>query len=171
MSIPLLSDIRDQARGLDRDQRNAFLAALLGWTMDAFDYFLLIFVLTEVAEEFGTTAEKVTVATTLTLVARPLGAYLFGLWADKVGRRIPLMAEVLFSSAVEFVSGFSTSLTMLLVLRFFYGIGMGGEWGLGASLAMEKIPVAKRGFFSGLLQTGYSMGYLVAALAYFVITP
>ncbi len=171
MSLPLLRDIRDQASGLDRDQRNAFLAALLGWTMDAFDYFLLIFVITEVAKEFGTSAEKVTVATTLTLIARPLGAYLFGIWADKVGRRIPLMVDVLFYSAVEFVSGFSTSLTMLLVLRFLYGLGMGGEWGLGASLAMEKIPVEKRGFYSGLLQVGYSLGYLVAAVAYFVITP
>ena len=171
MSLPLLSDIRDQASGLDRDQRNAFLAALLGWTMDAFDYFLLIFVITEVAKEFGTSAEKVTVATTLTLIARPLGAYLFGIWADKVGRRIPLMVDVLFYSAVEFVSGFSTSLTMLLVLRFLYGLGMGGEWGLGASLAMEKIPVGKRGFYSGLLQVGYSLGYLIAAVAYFVITP
>jgi MFS transporter, SHS family, lactate transporter len=171
MGIPLLSDIRDQASGLDRDQRNAFLAALLGWTMDAFDYFLLIFVITEVAKDFGTSAEKVTVATTLTLIARPLGAYLFGIWADKVGRRLPLMVDVMFYSAVEFVSGFSTSLTMLLVLRFLYGLGMGGEWGLGASLAMEKIPVSKRGFYSGLLQVGYSLGYLIAAVAYFVITP
>jgi SHS family lactate transporter-like MFS transporter len=171
MGVPLLSDIRDQASGLDRDQRDAFLAALLGWAMDAFDYFLLIFVITELAKDFGTTAEKVTVATTLTLIARPLGAYLFGVWADKVGRRLPLMADVLFYSAVEFVSGFSSSLTMLLVLRFLYGLGMGGEWGLGASLAMEKIPVEKRGFFSGLLQTGYSMGYLVASVAYFVIEP
>jgi SHS family lactate transporter-like MFS transporter len=171
MGIPLLSDIRDQASGLDRDQRNAFLAAFLGWTMDAFDYFLLIFVITEVAKDFGTSAEKVTVATTLTLIARPLGAYVFGIWADKVGRRLPLMADVIFYSAVEFVSGFSTSLTMLLVLRFLYGLGMGGEWGLGASLAMEKMPISKRGFYSGLLQVGYSTGYLVAAVAYFVITP
>jgi MFS transporter, SHS family, lactate transporter len=171
MGIPLLSDIRDQASGLDRDQRNAFLAALLGWTMDAFDYFLLIFVITEVAEDFGTSAEKVTVATTLTLVARPLGAYLFGIWADKAGRRLPLMVDVLFYSAIEFVSGFSTSLTMLLALRFLYGLGMGGEWGLGASLAMEKVPVGKRGFYSGLLQVGYSLGYLVAAVAYLLITP
>jgi SHS family lactate transporter-like MFS transporter len=171
MSLPLLSDLRDQASGLDRDQRNAFLAALLGWTMDAFDYFLLIFVITEVAKDFDTSPEKVTVATTLTLIARPVGAYLFGVWADKAGRRVPLMIDVLFYSVVEFISGFSTSLTMLLVLRFLYGLGMGGEWGLGASLAMEKIPVAKRGFFSGLLQVGYSIGYLVAAVAYFVITP
>ncbi len=171
MGIPLLGDIRDQAAGLTRDQRNAFLAALLGWAMDAFDYFLLVFVITEVAKDFGTTAEKVTVATTLTLIARPLGAYLFGLWADKAGRRVPLMADVLFYSIVEVISGFSSSLTMLLVLRFLYGIGMGGEWGLGVSLAMEKIPPSKRGFYSGMLQIGYPIGYLLAAVAYFVITP
>jgi SHS family lactate transporter-like MFS transporter len=100
-----------------------------------------------------------------------LGALLFGLWADKVGRRTPLMANVLFYSAIEMASGFSTSLTMLLILRFLYGIGMGGEWGLGASLAMEKIPASKRGFYSGLLQQGYALGYLIAAIAYFVITP
>ncbi|MCO6009646.1 MFS transporter [Actinoallomurus purpureus] len=171
MGMSLLGDIRDQAGGLTRDQRNAFLAAFLGWAMDAFDYFLLVFVITEVAKDFGTSAEKVTVATTLTLIARPLGAYLFGVWADKVGRRLPLMVDVLFYSIIELISGFSTSLTMLLVLRFLYGIGMGGEWGLGASLAMEKIPVSKRGFYSGLLQVGYPVGYLVAALAYFAITP
>ncbi|MGI8332134.1 MFS transporter [Actinomadura scrupuli] len=171
MAVPLLADLRDQARGLDRDQRNAFLAALLGWTMDAFDYFLLVFVITEIAEDFGTSVEKVTVATLLTLAARPLGALLFGLWADKAGRRVPLMADVLFYSAVEVASGFATSLTMLLVLRFLYGIGMGGEWGLGASLAMEKIPAAKRGLYSGLLQQGYALGYLLAAVAYFAITP
>src|SRR5437899_2688129 len=117
-----------QTAGLTRDQRNAFLAALLGWTMDAFDYFLLVFVITEIAKDFGTTTERVTFATLLTLAARPLGAWLFGLWADKAGRRIPLMADVMFYSAVEVASGFAPSLTVLLALRFLYGIGMGGEW-------------------------------------------
>jgi SHS family lactate transporter-like MFS transporter len=163
--------LRDQAAGLTRDQRNAFLAALLGWTMDAFDYFLLVFVITEIAKDFGTTTERVTFATLLTLAARPLGAWLFGLWADKAGRRTPLMADVIFYSAIEVASGFAPSLTVLLALRFLYGIGMGGEWGLGASLAMEKIPPEKRGFYSGLLQQGYALGYLVAAVAYFAITP
>ncbi len=159
----------EQARGLTREQRNAFLAAWLGWAMDAFDYFLLVFVITEVASDFGTSKTKVAFATTLTLAARPLGAYLFGIWADKVGRRTPLMVDVLFYSAVELLTGFSSSLTMLLVLRFLYGIGMGGEWGLGASLAMEKIPVEKRGFFSGVLQQGYPVGYLFAAVLFFLV--
>src|SRR4051795_4265694 len=163
--------LREQASGLTRDQRNAFFAAWLGWAMDAFDYFLLIFVISEVAKEFGTTKTHVAVATTLTLAARPVGAALFGYWADKVGRRTPLLVCVLFYSTVEFSTGFSSSLTMLLVLRCLYGVGMGGEWGLGASLAMEKIPVEKRGFFSGVLQQGYPVGYMFAAVAFFIVPP
>jgi MFS transporter, SHS family, lactate transporter len=163
--------LREQASGLTREQRNAFLAAWLGWAMDAFDYFLLVFVITDVADDFGTTKTHVAVATTLTLAARPVGAALFGYWADKVGRRTPLLVCVLFYSSVEFSTGFSTSLTMLLVLRCLYGIGMGGEWGLGASLAMEKIPAEKRGFYSGVLQQGYPVGYLFAAIAFFIVTP
>jgi MFS transporter, SHS family, lactate transporter len=163
--------MREQARGLTRDQRNAFVAAWLGWAMDAFDYFLLVFVISDVAKEFGTSKTHVAVATTLTLAARPVGAAIFGYWADKIGRRTPLLVCVLFYSTVGLLTAFSTSLTMLLVLRCLYGIGMGGEWGLGASLAMEKIPTQKRGFFSGVLQQGYPVGYLFAAIAFFAITP
>jgi MFS transporter, SHS family, lactate transporter len=163
--------LREQAGGLTRDQRNAFLAAWLGWAMDAFDYFLLVFVITDVAKDFGTSKTEVAVATTLTLAARPVGAAIFGYWADRAGRRIPLLVDVLFYSLIEFLTGFSSSLTMLLVLRCLYGIGMGGEWGLGASLAMEKIPVEKRGFWSGVLQQGYPVGYMLAAVAFFVIFP
>ncbi|WP_081685583.1 MFS transporter [Candidatus Solirubrobacter pratensis] len=163
--------LREQARGLTRDQRNAFFAAWLGWAMDAFDYFLLVFVITDVADTFHTSKTHVAVATTLTLAARPVGAALFGYWADKAGRRPALLACVLFYSTVGLLTAFSTSLTMLLVLRALYGIGMGGEWGLGASLAMEKIPAAKRGFYSGVLQQGYPVGYLIAAIAFFVVEP
>jgi SHS family lactate transporter-like MFS transporter len=166
-----LGMLREQARGLTRDQRNAFLAAWLGWAMDAFDYFLLVFVISDVAADFHTSKTHVAVATTLTLVARPFGAALFGYWADKVGRRTPLLVCVLFYSTVGLLTAFSTSLTMLLVLRALYGIGMGGEWGLGASLAMEKVPPEKRGFYSGVLQQGYPVGYLFAAIAYFVVEP
>jgi SHS family lactate transporter-like MFS transporter len=163
--------LREQARGLTKDQRNAFLAAWLGWAMDAFDYFLLVFVISDVAKEFDTSKTHVAVATTLTLAARPVGAALFGYWADKIGRRTPLLVCVLFYSTVGVLTGFSSSLTMLLVLRALYGIGMGGEWGLGASLAMEKIPAEKRGFWSGVLQQGYPVGYMLAAIAFFAITP
>src|SRR3954466_6283084 len=163
--------LREQAGGLTRDQRNAFVAAWLGWAMDAFDYFLLVFVITDVADTFDTSKTKVAVATTLTLAARPLGAAIFGYFADKRGRRPALFVCVLFYSTVGLLTAFSTSLTMLLILRALYGIGMGGEWGLGASLAMEKIPAAKRGFYSGVLQQGYPVGYLFAAIAFFLVEP
>jgi SHS family lactate transporter-like MFS transporter len=163
--------LREQASGLTREQRNAFFAAWLGWAMDAFDYFLLVFVITDVAEEFNTSKTHVAVATTLTLAARPVGAALFGAWADRAGRRTPLLVCVLFYSTIGFLTAFSSSLTMLLVLRALYGIGMGGEWGLGASLAMEKIPVEKRGFYSGVLQQGYPVGYLFAAILFFLVVP
>src|ERR1700759_2102996 len=166
-----LQMLREQARGLPRDQRNAFVAAWLGWAMDAFDYFLLVFVISDVAKTFDTSKTKVAVATTLTLAARPVGAAIFGYRADKAGRRPGLLGCVLFYSFVGFATAFSTSLTMLLVLRCLYGIGMGGEWGLGASLAMEKIPARNRGFYSGVLQQGYPVGYLLAAIAFFLVVP
>src|SRR3954468_4587462 len=166
-----LAMLREQARGLTRDQRNAFTAAWLGWAMDAFDYFLLVFVITDVADTFHTTKTHVAVATTLTLAARPVGAAIFGYFADKKGRRPALLVCVLFYSTVGLLTAFSTSLTMLLVLRALYGIGMGGEWGLGASLAMEKIPAAKRGFYSGVLQQGYPVGHLLAAVPFFLVEP
>jgi SHS family lactate transporter-like MFS transporter len=151
---------------LNADQRNAFLASFLGWTMDAFDYFLIVLVYSDIAKEFGTSLAKMAFVTTVTLAMRPLGALLFGLWADRRGRRIPLMVCVCFYSLVGFLCAFAPNFTVLLVLRLLYGIGMGGEWGLGAALAMEKIPAERRGFFSGLLQEGYSMGYFLATLAF-----
>jgi MFS transporter, SHS family, lactate transporter len=154
---------------LTSDQRNAFLAALLGWTMDAFDYFLVVLVYAEIAAEFHESLTKMAFVTTVTLLMRPVGAFLFGLWADRAGRRIPLMVDVCFYSLVGFLCAFAPNYTVLLVLRLLYGIGMGGEWGLGAALAMEKIPPQRRGFFSGILQQGYSAGYLLAAAAYLVV--
>jgi SHS family lactate transporter-like MFS transporter len=155
---------------LTSDQRNAFTAALLGWTMDAFDYFIVVLVYADIAADFDVSKEKVAFLTTATLLMRPVGALIFGLWADRVGRRIPLIVDVLFYSTVGFLCAFAPNFTVLIVLRFLYGIGMGGEWGLGAALAMEKIPKERRGFFSGLLQEGYSMGYLLAAAAYLLIS-
>lgn len=163
--------VREQASGLTRDQRNAFLAAWMGWALDAFDYFLLIFVLSDVAKTFDTSKTKVAIATTLTLAARPVGAAIFGYWADRKGRRPALLVCVLFYSTIGLLTAFSPSLTVLLILRTLYGIGMGGEWGLGASLAMEKIPAEKRGFYSGILQQGYPIGYFFAALVFFAVEP
>ncbi len=154
---------------LTADQRNTFIASFLGWSMDAFDYFLIVFVFQELVATFHSTLTAVTFATTLTLAARPLGALIFGLAADRWGRRPVLMVDVICYSFIEFLTGFSTSLAMLLVLRTLYGIGMGGEWGIGASLSMEKLPVRRRGLFSGILQQGYPFGYLLAAVAYYVI--
>jgi SHS family lactate transporter-like MFS transporter len=153
---------------LNSDQRNSFIAAVLGWTMDSFDYFIVVFVITDIAKDksFGATATQLAFITTATLVMRPVGALVFGLWADRVGRRIPLMVDVLLYSTAGVLCAFAPNFTVLLVLRFIYGIGMGGEWGLGAALAMEKIPASRRGFFSGILQEGYAFGYLLAALAY-----
>ena len=155
---------------LTPDQRNAFLAALLGWTMDAFDYFVVVLVYAEVAKDFGVSLKQMAFLTTVTLIMRPVGALIFGLWADRVGRRVPLIVDVCFYSVVGFLCAFAPNFTVLLVLRLLYGIGMGGEWGLGAALAMEKIPAHRRGFFSGVLQQGYSLGYLLAALASLLVT-
>jgi SHS family lactate transporter-like MFS transporter len=157
-----------QKQRLTSDQRNSFLAAVLGWTMDSFDYFIVVFIIADIAKDksFGATTTQLAFITTATLVMRPVGALVFGLWADRVGRRIPLMVDVVLYSTAGLLCAFAPNFTVLLILRFIYGIGMGGEWGLGAALAMEKIPVSRRGFFSGLLQEGYAFGYLLAALAY-----
>jgi SHS family lactate transporter-like MFS transporter len=154
---------------LTSDQRNSFIAAQLGWTMDAFDYFIVVLVYADIAADFHVSLTKMAFLTTATLIMRPVGAFLFGLWADRVGRRRPLIVDVCFYSVIGFLCAFAPNYTVLLVLRLLYGIGMGGEWGLGAALAMEKIPASRRGFFSGLLQEGYSFGYLLASLAFLLV--
>src|ERR1700748_3788204 len=142
---------------------------MLGWTMDAFDYFLVVLVYADIAKTFHHTKAEVAFLTTATLLMRPVGALLFGLWADRVGRRLPLMVDVVFYSVVGFLCAFAPHFTVLIILRLLYGIGMGGEWGLGAALAMEKVPVERRGFFSGLLQEGYAFGYLLASIGALVV--
>jgi MFS transporter, SHS family, lactate transporter len=154
---------------LSGDQRNAFLASWLGWTMDAFDYFIIVLVYPDIAADFGIPLEQVAFLTTITLLMRPVGAYLFGLWADRVGRRLPLIADVCMYSLVGFACAFAPNFAVLFVLRLLYGIGMGGEWGLGAALTMEKVPRERRGFFSGMLQAGYSAGYLLSSLAFLLV--
>jgi len=149
----------DPPSGWSSTQRKVVLACYLGWTLDAFDFFLLVFVLKDIAAEFHTEIGDVTIAILLTLAMRPLGAFLFGRAADRYGRRPTLMVNVVLYSLLEFASGFAPSLTVLIVLRALYGIAMGGEWGVGASLAMETIPSRSRGFVSGLLQAGYPSGY------------
>jgi MFS transporter, SHS family, lactate transporter len=151
---------------LTPNQRNVVLASFLGWTLDSFDFFIIVFVFRDIANEFKTDIPSVTATLFFTLAMRPLGAFLFGIVADKFGRRPTLMINILFYSVVEFLSGFAPSLTVLVFLRALYGIAMGGEWGVGASLTMESIPPKTRGIVSGILQAGYPSGYLLAAVLY-----
>jgi SHS family lactate transporter-like MFS transporter len=158
-------------KSLDRNQRNTFLACFLGWALDAFDFFLLTFVIEPMAGDFGTSIAELSYAITLTLAMRPVGAFIFGLLGDRFGRRMPLMIDIIFYSLMELLTAFSPNYTWLLIFRGLYGIGMGGEWGLGASLAMETLPTAARGLFSGILQQGYAFGYLLAAVVYWIVFP
>ena len=152
--------------GWTSEQKHVVAASFLGWTLDAFDFFLLVFVLKDIAAEFQTQITDVTFAILLTLAMRPIGAYFFGRAADRWGRRPTLMIDVLLYSIIELASGFAPNLTVLLVLRAIFGIAMGGEWGVGASLTMESIPPQARGFVSGLLQSGYPAGYFLASIVY-----
>jgi SHS family lactate transporter-like MFS transporter len=163
--MSLIADLK----ALDPSQRSAIWASYLGWTLDAFDFFLMVFMLKAIAAEFGTDIEAVAVAIFWTLAARPIGAFCFGWLGEHFGRRPVLMADIILFSLFEFASGFAPSLTSLLVLRFLFGIAMGGEWGLGASLVMETIPAKLRGPVSGLLQSGYPSGYFVASLVYYLL--
>src|SRR5438105_9771319 len=157
---------------LIKDQRNALFAGFLGSTLDVFDFFLVPFTATAIAKEFGlVTTTSVIFSITLTLMFRPVGAFIFGLLADRYGRRLPLMLDLVFYSIIELATGFAPNLTTFLVLRALFGIGMGGEWGVGASLAMEKVSPKWRGVLSGLLQEGYAVGLLIAALTYLFVFP
>ncbi len=151
------------------DHNAALAAGFLGWALDAFDFFLVVFTLTAIGREFHQSDSRMALAITVTLAFRPVGAFIFGLLADRYGRRLPLMLDLIFYSVVEVLSGFAPNFTTFLILRALFGIGMGGEWGVGASLAMEKVPPRLRGVLSGLLQQGYSLGYLLAAVCYFLL--
>jgi SHS family lactate transporter-like MFS transporter len=153
------------------DHRPALLAGFLGWTLDAFDFFLVVLCLTAIGKDFGKSDVDVALSLTLTLAFRPVGALIFGLIADRYGRRLPLMIDLVFFSIIEVLTGLAPNFTTFLVLRALYGIGMGAEWGVGATLAMEKAPRKLRGILSGILQEGYAFGYLLAAGCYFLIFP
>ena len=153
------------------DRWHAVSAGFLGWTLDAFDFFVVIFLFDILAEHFHVTKAQIVLSVTATLAMRPFGALIFGMLADRYGRRRPLMANVIFFSAIELLCGFAPNYTVFFILRMLFGIGMGGEWGVGASLAMEHAPVRWRGVLSGILQSGYAIGYLLAAIAARVILP
>ena len=158
-------------RRLTPVQRNTFVACFLGWSLDAFDFFILIFCVNALASQFQTKVSAITEAIFLTLAMRPVGAFLFGLMADRFGRRPTLMVDIIAYSVFELGSAFAPSLKIFLITRALFGIAMGGEWGVGAALAFETLPAEGRGFFSGLLQEGYVVGYLLAALVFGTLFP
>lgn len=154
---------------LNREQRNTFLASFLGWMLDAFDFFLVTFVTLRISNDFKVALPTVLFAVSLTLMLRPVGALIFGLLADRFGRRTPLMIDIICYSIIELLTAFSPNYAVFLLLRGLFGVAMGGEWGLGSSLAMESMPTQSRGLFSGILQQGYACGYLLGAIVYFLI--
>ena len=158
-------------RRLSSVQRNTFIACFLGWSLDAFDFFILVFCLNALSTQFHTKVSDITEAIFLTLAMRPVGAFLFGMMADRFGRRPTLMINIISYSVFELASAFAPSLKFFLIMRALFGIAMGGEWGVGAALAFESLPAEGRGFFSGLLQEGYVVGYLFAALVYGTLFP
>ena len=147
-------------------QKRTVLAAYLGWTLDAFDFFLLTFVIKDIAKEFGVGVPEVAYALFLTLAMRFIGAFIFGRIGDKWGRKPALMLDIVCYSVIGAAAAFSPNLTIFLILRALFGVAMGGEWGLGSSLAMESIPPQSRGLVSGILQCGYPSGFLLASIAY-----
>jgi len=155
----------DAAQPTRPGTHHAVLAGFLGWPRDTLDYFLVVFLFDILAHQFGVTKKEIVLTTFVTLATRPIGALIFGLLADRYGRRIPLMANVIYFSIIELLCGFSPNFTVFIILRALFGIGMGGEWGVGASLAMEAAPVRWRGILSGVLQSGYSIGFLLASVA------
>src|SRR5438445_98735 len=158
-------------RRLTPVQRNTFIACFLGWSLDAFDFFILVFCVNALATQFHSRVSAISEAIFLTLAMRPVGAFLFGMMADRFGRRPTLMMDIIAYSVFELASAFAPSLKVFLVTRALFGIAMGGEWGGGAALTFETLPGEGRGFFSGLLQEGYVVGYLFAALVYGTLFP
>ena len=158
-------------RPLTAVQRNTFIACFLGWSLDAFDFFILVFCLSALAGEFHARVSEVSEGIFWTLAMRPVGAILFGIMADRFGRRPTLMFDIIAFSVFELASAFAPTLKIFLITRALFGIAMGGEWGVGAALTFETLPTEGRGFFSGLLQEGYVVGYLLAAVIYGTLFP
>ncbi|RIA93737.1 major facilitator superfamily domain-containing protein [Glomus cerebriforme] len=157
-------------RSLNKDQTITFLAAYLGWTLDAFDFFTVSFALPYIAKEFKMEPSTISASITVTLMFRPVGALIFGLLGDRFGRKYLLMADILLFSSMELASGFAPNFQSFVIIRAIFGLAMGGEWGLGAALTMEILPPEARGLVSGILQQGYPTGYIIAAIFYYLVT-
>ena len=166
-----MADLSPPSLAQSSDRWHAVAAGFLGWTLDAFDFFVVVFLFDVLAHQFRVSKADIILTVTGTLAMRPIGALIFGVLADRYGRRRLLMANVVFFSTIGLLCGFATSYSMFFGLRLLFGIGMGGEWGVGASLAMEHAPVRWRGVLSGVLQCGYAIGYLLAAVAARVVLP
>ncbi|HST77388.1 MAG TPA: MFS transporter, partial [Verrucomicrobiae bacterium] len=166
MAVPRNMQLLGRFRRLTSVQKNTFIACFLGWSLDAFDFFILVFCVSAISHDFHAKVSSVAEAIFITLAMRPVGAFLFGWMADRYGRRPTLMIDIIAYSIFELGSAFAPSLPVFLVMRALFGVAMGGEWGVGAALAFETLPAEGRGFYSGLLQEGYVVGYLVAALIY-----
>jgi SHS family lactate transporter-like MFS transporter len=147
----------------------AFIAGTIGWTLDAFDFFLVVFCLTAVGREFHQSDANVSLSIVATLAFRPVGGFLFGILADRYGRRIPMIWNLVLCALIQGLSGMAPTFAIFLASRALFGVVMGGQWGVGASLAMEKVPVKYRGLLSGVLQQGYAAGYLLAAVSYYFL--
>ena len=167
-TVPIAAHMTKAERA---NQRNAVLAGFLGWTLDAFDFFILTLVIDDIAKSYGRTRPDIAFTLTVALAMRPIGAIIFGIMADRLGRRLPLMINVIFYAVVSVLSGLAPSYQVFLLLRMLFGVGMGGEWGIGASLALESASPKWRGLLSGLLQEGYSLGSLLSALAFRLLYP
>src|ERR1700759_1234094 len=163
MSQP--TTMQGTTRPMPPGAKASVMAGFLGWTLDAFVFFVVVFLIDALSHQFGVSKKEIVLTLTATLFMRPVGAVLFGLLADRYGRGTPPMLNVIYFSMIELACGFAPNFTVFLVLRALFGIGMGGEWGVGASLAMEAAPKRWRGILSGILQSGYSIGYLLAAIA------
>jgi SHS family lactate transporter-like MFS transporter len=167
MDLSSLTPVEFAVEPTARDRWSAFCAGMAGWTLDAFDYFLVVFCLTDIGATFHQSDTVMTEALFATLALRPVGAFLFGAMTDRYGRRPALILNLLLFSVATLATAAAPNFHVFLLIRGGFGIVMGGQWGIGASLAMEKVPVRMRGVLSGLLQQGYSLGNLLAAVATF----
>jgi MFS transporter, SHS family, lactate transporter len=149
----------------------AAASGILGWVLDAFDFFVVVFLVDTLAANFHVGKSAIVWTISIALATRPVGALIFGALADRFGRRRPLAACVLYFSTVTLLSAFAPNYATFLILRALYGIGMGGYWGVGASLAVESAPPRRRGLISGLMQSGYPSGYLLAAVGMEIVLP